>query len=260
MLLPVELIDRIFSFLQGDILTLKACSKAHSLYSRLAERYLYADIFVVTNDRELYKQLSGNSHILDYPRTLEIHTALASLDLTLSIILMIPQMPNLMSLSLYGMLDICEDSVSTFRNCFQQSSIEQLHLQNCHGFPFSVLDNAKSIKKLTLSHCSAIEEPLSEATLPIETLKISGTHNQRLLLWTSRRVTKLHTLELRAMWESKCPQLLGACSNSLRMLHLDVMNHCMWYTSIKFSDLHLAACIGRDIYFYDVAHRGESAL
>jgi len=66
-MLPTELINRIFSFLQGDTSALNACSSAHPVYSRLAERYLYADLqispFAVSG---LHEQISKNPHLLDY--------------------------------------------------------------------------------------------------------------------------------------------------------------------------------------------------
>jgi len=73
MVLPTELLDHIFSFLQKDISALKACSKAHPLLSRLAERHIYAHIVIDPRAPEVYDDTLENPHLLDYPRTLEIH-------------------------------------------------------------------------------------------------------------------------------------------------------------------------------------------
>jgi hypothetical protein len=101
MMLPAELIDHIFSFLQKDISALKACSKAHPLYSRLAERHLYAHIVIIDpRAPEVCNLILENPRLLDYPRTLEIlsHFGSTRNPLAISIMPMIPRMANLVSL------------------------------------------------------------------------------------------------------------------------------------------------------------------
>src|SRR5258708_30023025 len=102
MSLPAELIDHIFIFLQEDTLALKACSKAHPLLSRLAERLLYAHIFVCPST-EVSDPIFENPRFLDYPRTLKIGGCLgASQNIpAIFIMSMIPQMPNLISLTIH---------------------------------------------------------------------------------------------------------------------------------------------------------------
>jgi hypothetical protein len=114
---------------------------------------------------------------------------------------------NLVSFSLEDQwLDggsINEDFLSTFRTCLRQSAIE-ICLKEFYRFPFSILDDAKNLKKLTLSNCTAMsgDEPVSASGLPhrsLETLVIDQSCNSGILLWATHRATNLKTLELRGL-------------------------------------------------------------
>ena len=237
MLLPAELIDHIFSFLRKDTLALNACSKAHPLYSRLAERYLYAHIVI---DPEVCNLILENPRLLDHPRSLEFDSTKTLL--SISIMSIIPQMTNLVSLSISFTCPVeqRDEFISTFRNCLQQSSFQELHLFNLYDLPFSILDDAKNIKKLTLSDTTADEdEPISSSPssqLSLETLVLSGFHDADIHRWATRWVTRLTTLELHNLWLdldwTLFPELLAACSNSLTNLHLDTDYSCMSYPSL----------------------------
>jgi len=207
LVLPAEIIDHIFNFLQEDIRSLKACSKAHPLYSRCAERYLYADIEVRVNHvsavSKLYKQISNKPHILAYTRTLEFccrgffATFNDSVVLSMIVTMVLPRMVNLVSLKLTE--ESCSDDgyndlLSAFETCLQQSAIEEICLEGFSDFPLSILDNGKHIKKLTLSDCTAgMEESISN-TKSLGTLVIVGKHNLNLVFWTTCRATSLTTL------------------------------------------------------------------
>ena len=105
MLLPTELIDRIFSFLQGDTSALKACLSAHPVYSKLAERYLYADLQISPSAVSgLHEQISKNPHLLDYPRTLQFSFDESARSITM--MSMIPRMSKLPISSLSHSVDI----------------------------------------------------------------------------------------------------------------------------------------------------------
>ena len=145
MKLPAELIDHIFSFLQTDIPSLKACSKAHPLLSRLAERHIYAHI-VIDPGAEVCNLILGNPRFLDYPRTLEIcsHLPLTPHPVAIPIMQIIPQMANLISLkisppySFFHRMKI----FSTLRNCLQQSSFHEFHL-------FRIYDLSSTMPKMS---------------------------------------------------------------------------------------------------------------
>jgi len=227
-MLPAELIDHIFSFLQEDTLALKACSKAHPLYSRLAERHIYTHI---VSDSKVSNDILHNPHLLDYPRTLEIRSFTRS-QLAIPFMSVIPQMSNLVSLKICDPYPFYkkDEFISMLRNCLQQSSFQELHLSQLNRFPFSVLDDAKYIKHLTLSDCYADEnEPISSSPssqLSLDTLIFSDHHNPYFHRWAVRWVTRLTSLELCHLsldhdW-TVFSELLIACSNSLTKLHLSM--------------------------------------
>ena len=235
MLLPVELIDHIFSFLQKDSSALKACSKAHRSLSRVAERHLYAHIIIpeVFNHDDL-----ENPHLLDYPRTLEFR--ICPSHTLLSFMRMIPRMANLVCLKIYAPISYDEKFIPMLRNCLQQSSLQELLLSHIHNLPFSIFDDAKYIKHLTFSGCKADdEEQISSSPssqLSLETLILSGYSNLHIHRWAARWVTSLTLLELQKPrlgldW-TVFPELLVACSNSLTKLHLDMNNYCLWFLSL----------------------------
>jgi hypothetical protein len=259
-MLPSELVDHIFSFLRGDRSALEECSKAHPMLSRLAEPYIYADNRIDVIDEkslsELYTLLSENPHILKFARTLKI----LHCDYTYSrlgadpLLMMIPQMTNLVSLSLenfgwsYGHSN--ENLFSTFRTFLRQSTIEELCLNSVKYFPFSILDNCKNLRKLTLIECSAMSEaePISASASPhrfLETLVFVGglrppdsrggpSFDLNLLQWATHRATGLTTLELRSafFYGTNFAPLLEACSNSLTSLVLEIGSQCTKYPSL----------------------------
>jgi len=238
--LPAELVDHIFSFLpQEDTSALKACSKAHPLFSSLAERYLYKHV-VIDKHSEVCNPVIKNPRLLDYPRTLEIFAYITDRNLLpIDIMSVIPRMANLVSLRIDGPL--CPygqraEFFSMFRNCLHHSSFRELHLFSIFFFPFSILDDAKNIKKLTLSDCSAgdgwISSTISTSSqLSLDTLILSGRHYPPVHRWAARWGTRLTSLELHDLLNDLdwgvFPEVLAACSNSLTRLHLDESYRCM---------------------------------
>ena len=226
--LPAELIDHIFSFLRKDPLALKACSKAHPLCSRLAERHLYAHIVVDPGAPDVSNSILENLRLLNYPRTLQFISHFHTPMIMISIMSVIPRMVNLVSLTMNGLLD--EECLSAFRNCIQQSSFQELHLVGVHNLPLSVLDDVRNIKQLTLSHYSPTDEEISNSSpsqLSLETFVLCcNYYRPSLHRWAMRWVTHLTSLELHLSPNLKSPELLAACSNSLTKLHLN-MGYCM---------------------------------
>src|SRR6266540_1126067 len=83
-MLPVEILDYIFSCL--DVHDLEASTNAHPLFSRIAERHLYADIALHGYEKcsncncqlpleveQFSSLLSERPHIADYVLNLTIH-------------------------------------------------------------------------------------------------------------------------------------------------------------------------------------------
>jgi len=232
--LPPELIDHIFSFLQDDTSALKACSKAHPLYSRLAEPYLYAHIVYNPYEpptMEMCNHFLENPH---YPRTLETSTVSSShpsYPLALSILKMIPRMANLTYFSIYQLIPEDEEYLSALGSCLQQSSFRQLSLNEIYILPLSILDDAKNIKKLVLSNIryTRIESQPPSSQLSLDTLVLIGEYNQDLHRWAMRWVTRLTKLGVLGRgFKRMIIELLAACSNSLTKLHLDLYDHCIY--------------------------------
>jgi hypothetical protein len=244
MLIPIELIDRIFSFLQGDTSALKACSSAHPVYSKLAERYLYTEL-TISRSADIHEQFSKNPHLLDYPRTLQFF--LDDAVWSISIMSMIPRMTNLVSLTIRGhpaRSFMSQSFISAFKNYLQQSAIQEVCLHDLDGIPLSFLDNNRSIRKLTLISCTATDDPMWNTGSPLqslETLIIRHDYNDDLIRWAVGQVTYLTSLELHYMTDDDdgVPALLEACSNTLTKLHLNLDDFCMQYpfTSMFFSHL-----------------------
>lgn len=234
--LPAELIYHIFSFLRRDTLALTACLRVHSSYSRIAEQHLYEDIVVQLHNPPavsgLYQRLFNNSRLLDYIHSLELRSSSlvpSSIPSALSsIISIIPQMTNLISLKLHGNPCSYEDFLPTL---LQQSSIEELYLYSFYEFPFSVLDEANSIKKLVLAYCTAqaTSIPLavpSDADQTLRTIILCGHSNPDLLSWTIHRVSCLTSLALlHEPGDQQSTSLLNR-SKLLRRLQLDIGYAC----------------------------------
>ena len=79
--LPAEILDLILSFLQSDPVALRACCESHPSLSKLAEPYLYAHIYLRTDDMfpeqnlgvfDLSKLLSNSPHLVHYVFSLHI--------------------------------------------------------------------------------------------------------------------------------------------------------------------------------------------
>jgi len=136
----------------------------------------------------------------------------------LAVILVILRMANLVSLKIMG------PCPSNKINYFFQ------HLET--AFSNRPFKNAKNVKKLTLSDCTANDEQISSSSSGSSQLSLetSSALDPGLHRWATRWVTRLTTLELRI--RSACPELLVACSNSLRRLYLDINDLCTSYLSI----------------------------
>ena len=153
----------IFSFLQKDSSAL-TCSKAHPLLLRIAERYIYEHMVFDPLAPEDFNLILENPRLLKYPHTLEIRGELTEdlspVAIPLAVMLVIPQMTNLISLTIHNPIDQREEFISAFRKCIQQSSFKELHLFHMYCLPFSVLDEAKNVKHLTLSDCEVEDGPI----------------------------------------------------------------------------------------------------
>lgn len=109
--LPLDVVDHILSFLQSDMVALKACSRTHPSLSRLAERYLYAYItfdmacFLYhrgNEEIELFEILSERPHIAKYIRSFDIYFDIFSTPKDISSALLIMSQLRRIKLVLMG--------------------------------------------------------------------------------------------------------------------------------------------------------------
>jgi len=237
--LPAELIDYIFSFLRGDIPALNACFGSHPSISQLAERYLFADVVFGELDslmlyKKLSKKFSKNPRILQYIRTLKFFNTTSVYSELPVLLSMIPQMVNLVSVTLCEIQRNNPVNTSILRVCLQQPSVKRVLLSRFRRFPLSLLDKGKYIKKLTLLDCQPISEPKSKSPQQLpEELSIRGSLDIYLLTWLTDRVANLKSLHLemeKEHWTS-FPDLLSACSRTLTELHLSVSTNVWQYSS-----------------------------
>ena len=235
-MLPFELIDHVFRFLQNDILALRACSQTHPTFSALAERHIYADIVVNNGEipiSELYKQFSENPHVLRFVRNIKFDVSAvlspSVLQETLTILSMLPRMVKLASIEIYGPFRWCYLS-DTFRALLEfglcRSSATAVHLRGIYGFPLSALKNCR---QLTLNNCAEFTNAVSSPSHHphLEGLVIDSCDDNELLFWASRRVANLTSLAFQQIRNfTFFPEFLSSCSKSLENLHLSIGNLC----------------------------------
>ena len=81
--LPIDILDHIFSFLKSHRKALLVCSKAHSVFSQIVERYRFHHIIISTGFRvtdladtsdssDLRRQLAETPRIVKYVAVLKI--------------------------------------------------------------------------------------------------------------------------------------------------------------------------------------------
>ena len=177
-LLPTEVIDYILSLLQLDFASLKACTRAHPVLSKLVQLHFFADIvlhdekYVVNVDEngfrsfELTAILSSCPNIVHYVQNLKICIDHATpppdraleLEEFSSIMAKFSRLKQV-SLVITGG-GVCSWQVLpeifclTFMNCLRLRSVAELYIGYVSDFPLYSLDNREiALKRLTLWGC-----------------------------------------------------------------------------------------------------------
>jgi len=164
-MLPLEIIDHIFSFLQSDSLTLEKCSKAHPILSELVPKYLYANITIrVPSDVSRLSELASDNLIANYVRNLQldlvwsVHESSSRRLLDQEeIALMLPKFRTLRGIALHVGYDpptewplLHEKFREAFTQCLRLPSMIEMSILGTSEFPLTTFRNCTSIKKLTL--------------------------------------------------------------------------------------------------------------
>ena len=249
-MLPLDIIDYIFSFLQSEPDALEACSIAHHTFSQFVERHLYAHI---TFDRDNFyycsstkrlnvsQILSKNPHIVNHIHNLDIYISSFSLEARIplddisSTLALFPQLQKI-KLVLTGAGVFWRDLPQKFRSAF----IKCLHLPSmkevCIGesnFPLAVFNDCKTIKKLTLDKLVDCHDFGAHSAYPQPEV-LSIFHCERRCLanfipWAKSHFSRLHSLKFRLSRESDLfilPDLLKLCLNTLTSLDLELGFTC----------------------------------
>jgi len=250
-MLPLDITDYIFSFLQSEPDALEACSIAHYTFSQLVERHLYAHIAFdrdnfyhcsSTKQLDVSQILSKKPHIANHIRNLDIYISSFSLEARIildkisSSLALFPQLQKI-KLALTGSGVFWKDLPQKFRSAF----IKCLHLPSmtevCIGesnFSLAMFNDCKSIKKLTLDKLVDCHDPGAHSAYYPQPEVLSIFHCDppcflNIIPWAKSHFSRLHSLKFRLSRESDLfllPNLLKLCSNTLTSLDLELGFTC----------------------------------
>ena len=245
--LPFDVLDSIFSFLHPN--SLVACSKAHPLFSRVAERHLYHHITspwanpwashpgYMLKPSKLSKLLSETPHIANYVRVLCIvlvdirswtyPTQEARRDLE-EISLVLPKFSSLECIILnapgcFALWDQLPQSFTVaIENSLHLPTLHRIHVRDL-DFPLCILDNHPNINCFSLCGLPQIPDCSDGSNLQLTALSFSVTYRDdyptSFLTWAKRHIFNLQSLKCN-FFEGKILWLLEICSDTLNSLDL----------------------------------------
>jgi hypothetical protein len=255
-MLPVEILDHIFSFLQKDraAQTLRSCSAAHPLLSSVAERHLFVHTIVYGNPSRdpppndgflvshLARCLTEGPHRANHIRSIAIqdnhHTELSAQPLNeLSTILPLIQRAEEISLCSIRWSSLPKIFLSALLDCFRTPYMKQICLKNSFTFPLSILDNFKNIKSLKVdsSFVGFRGSAANSTSTSLESLFLLDVGNiSEFLTWATPRVNSLISLHVKTVAYSfpNLSPILNACKLSLTNLTLEIGTSCTFLIQI----------------------------
>jgi len=255
--LPAEILDHIFSFLQADPASLRACSKTHPSLFQLAEPYLYSHIVIKAGENSLSDKpsnlaelLSKRPHIAHYINNLEIWVIGRSSLFDHHLQCHLEELSNLLPMLLALRKIAFEHSDAHFffkwktqpesfrlgfLACLRLPSMQDVSLTRVFQFPFSSLLNneCNSLRGLTLqgsywtSYANVAEDGSSNqnGSLPFESLCIQGYNgevDQKFIDWAATRLPRLRSLKFSSQAHHSLVKLLTSCSTTLVNLSFDI--------------------------------------
>lgn len=256
-MLPPEVINHIFGFLQSDPVTLKKCSKAHPILSTLALQHLYAKITIPNIHAKITqfsRLLSDNPCIANYVRWLCIeigwqgYFGMRSRNVE-AIALILPKFRVLKRLTLTSNNDAAywptlhETFLTAFMDCLLLPSMIEVSILGIDNFPLSIFANCTSIKKLTLEgtfdfDCSSSEKSLSYPQ--IESLTIHQCRASLAAITSWAKFCKPRSLGIllpRISDNAITPTFLQVLSNSLTSMNVVFNTACMFLHYHNFNHL-----------------------
>jgi len=182
-MLPLEIIDHIFSFLQSDRSTLEKCSKAHPILSELVPKHLYANIIIRVPDVSRLSELASDNLIANYVCNLQIvlvwslheSSGRRLLDQE-KIASMLPKFRMLKRIALHVGDDpptewplLHERFREGFTQCLRLPSMIEVSILGVSEFPLTTFRNCTSIKRLALGGEFDFDDPSSDSSSSLVT-------------------------------------------------------------------------------------------
>jgi hypothetical protein len=244
-MLPLEIIDHIFSFLHSDRVTLEICSKAHPILFKLLQQHLYANITIRNVPAEIFqlsKLMSDSLCIANYVRSLHIKIEWPGyIPLNEEDIAMI--LPKFRMLKKITLDDYSFTRWPIFHERFRAAFIQCLRLPSMREvsirgniFPLTAFSNCMSVKKLTLDGTFTFNNLSADSTLPypqIESLTIRRCHFSLppIISWAKTCNPRSFGLCLDP-YDDDMPNLqplLQVWSNTLTSLEIDFGITCLFH-------------------------------
>jgi len=244
MSLPHELVDHILNFLQSDLVTLKKCAQSHPIFSKFAERYIYAKIALYDNlqtlDRlaglrtsEFAQIIAKKPNITNYVCRLAIYVddeAEPEASHLNNVASMLPMFSRLEEITLSGFRTLSPISWHTLPGMFCQAFQHLLRVQSLKDvsilyvscFPLSLLDKTL---RVTLYNCRNVQyDEGSIEVQPLERLSIQHFRTlEKITSWVQMRSLRSLRVSLDQFeFREFLPPLLSACSSTLINLDLDI--------------------------------------
>ena len=246
-LLPPDVIDYIFSFLQSDFVTLKKCCRAHPFLASFAEHHLFVDLALQNHPTyflhrflpsRLLNVFADKPYLPNVVQGLDIELLslkngrdmTESLEDIISILAIVG--PRLKRLTLKGRgkgtvawRNLDKAFQEAFLKSIRSPSVTEVSVQDISAFPFSNLFGDTTLKRLSLQ--GRFRLPAWPETLPsshsIESLSLCDFRpflhvlhcepfkNLRTLDFQSATASDFHSLE----------KFLDPCSHTLFSLRVD---------------------------------------
>jgi len=245
--IPFDILDHIFSFLISHPASLVACSEAHHVFSRMAEKYRYYHIITHTGrtyfkynlePSHLTKLLSDKPRIANYVRVLQVELEFpfrASqmapyLEQIATILPMFPVLECIVLPYRGGTVSWKKDLPQSFRKalevCLHLLTLREVHVSGFLDFPLSTLDNHANIDCFSLRGPPQKSE-FADTTYPqLKSLSVKGFHDQHHHAyfgdWAIQHIAKLQSLKYDYSSDVTIPELLEICSDTLNNLDLNL--------------------------------------
>jgi len=247
-MLPAEIVDHIFSFLEANPFTLQKCIECCPGLAKIIERHLYANI-TICNTRsyhpqimscfKLWELLSHSPHIANYVRSLTIKVTRPPffrsryiLDVDAFLILQdkLRRLENVCLASAYKKPaellwpNVHENIKTAFLTFLRLPTLKEVSIKHIGHFPLTVFDQCQNITRLLLQGDFYQSDIRVEAPYPQLDFLSLGSCPPAIIPWVKSRT--LRSLDFRVDNPDTFQQLLEACPNTLVRLNADLNVYC----------------------------------